>query len=101
MWLDELLGQFVETCAKEKERASGMSIHAVERSLKSGSVMPRTIQAGEYAARLASSDMDGKEVVSRFKSADNAIAKSIVGKELETRGYLERDLDGRYTMIKK
>ena len=86
MWLDELLGQFVETCAKEKARASGMPIHTIERSLKSGPVMPRMIQASEYSARLASPDMDDREIVSRFKSADNAIAKSIARKEMEKRG---------------
>ena len=101
MWLVELLEQVAGKCAEEKARAAGMPTHAVERSLKSGPVMPRMVQAGEYAARLASTDMADRELASRFKSADNAIAKSIAARELEHRGYLERDADGRYITTKK
>ena len=101
MWLTELLEQFAEKCTEEKARATAMPIRAVERSLKSGPVMPRIVQASEYAARLSSPDMDDREIASRFKTADNAIAKSIAARELEHRGYLETAADGRYTMMKK
>ena len=86
MWLNELLEQLAEKCVKEKERASGMPIHAIEHSLKSGPVMPRAVQAKEYATRLSAPEMDDRQVVSRFQSADNAIAKGIAAKELEKRG---------------
>ena len=101
MGLFALLEQVAEKCAEEKARVAGMPTHAVERGLKSGSVMPRIVQAGEYDARLASPDMEDREIIDRFKSADNSIAKSIAAKELENRGYLERDADGQYMRTKK
>ena len=101
MWLFELFEQFVEKCTEEKARAERIPIHAVEQNIKSGSLMQRIMQAGEYSDRLASPDMNDQEIVNRFKSADNAVTKSITAKELENRGYLERDTNGRYARTGK
>ena len=65
MWLFELLEQAAGKCAEEKARVAGLPTHTVERSIKSGPVLPRIVQAGEYAARLASTDMADREVAFR------------------------------------
>ena len=101
MSLFEVIQQYAEKCAEEKKLASEMSIRDVEHGLKTGPLASRMIKATDYSARLSSSEMEDQEIVSRFKAADNVIAKTLAAKELENRGYLERDSNGKYVQTGK
>lgn len=88
-----------EIANAEYERASHQDLYGICRILKGKSMMSSGVSGTMRALKEKAEDSEDRELQTIFIQAKREsilIACSVLAQELEKRGYLERDNDGRY-----